>query len=258
MPRFALLLAFSAGCRGVDPAPADLDGLARWYWANGEEAEHRDIADSIVTLHATVDGDALDGPVDGALTDLSAEDLALVGIDADPAAASGFYMVNTFNCPIDQLERVLYHLEQDELFEYDAYQRTYTSDFDAYTAREVDTLTWEVDIEASVLGNKYTENIHGGLRYIPETDFGPAILARTYLTEPANFTEGNGSFDQDYQMEVYYERAPGEIVHLYALWRQFDWGSGMDQDSEIAVRVNLNGLADWDEETEKICEEGGP
>ena len=41
-------------------------------------------------------------------------------------------------------------------------------------------------------------------------------------------------FDQDYQLEVYYERAPGELIHVYPLWREIalpSLGLSTDNDS---------------------------
>ena len=51
------------------------------------------------------------------------------------------------------------------------------------------------------------------------TPYGPVIVSRGVLDEPAYFNDSDerGLF-QDYQMEVYFERAPGETVPFYTIW----------------------------------------
>jgi hypothetical protein len=257
-----LLLALLA-CRGVDPAPADLDGLSQWFWLNYEAADDAAIAAAVVNLHAAIGGADRTEVLDGGLADLDPAGPAVVGLTVDPAPAAGMFMAGPLACPLADLERLLYHLEQDELYEYDAYDRSYTSDFDAYQSRATPTLAWQVTLDASVLGQRYTERLNGGLRYVPAIDeatspFGPILISRTWLLEPAEFHSGGGSFTQDYQIEVWYERAPGDVLHTYAMWREFDWGSGFDQDNQAAIRINLNGLADWDRQTEDLCADGRP
>lgn len=256
---FALLLA----CRHPDPAPEDVDGLARWFWAHYDDEDDA-IAEAVANAHAALGADALEDATDGLISDLAAEDLATVGLSEthDPTLAAGMYLSNVFACELGQLEEIVYHLAQDELYEgvYDAYSRSYTSDFDAYVAREAPTLGWEVEISTSVgLPNSaYTEWLDGGVRYVPDSDYGPVLLARTWMPGPAEFEDPDKSFEQDYQIEVYWERAPGEIVHLYAIWRQIDLGGGLDQDSDLVVGTTLNNLAKWDEATAELCAEGRP
>ena len=73
------------------------------------------------------------------------------------------------------------------------------------------------------------------------------------------FEEGSDkSMDQDYQLEIYWPRGPGRVVHAYAMWRQADWGSGFTSDDEGVQRILLNNLIAWDDDTEKLCEEGRP
>jgi hypothetical protein len=251
-----LVLALAA-CRNIEPAPTDVDGIAHWSWDNQAEADDAAVVDAVENLHVVVDGDAMTDPIDGTLTDLDGDEVAVIGLDdgRDPAAAAGMFYSGTIACPLDDLETVLIALNQDDFFEYDRYERVYTSDDAAYLARTSPTLTWTVELDASLLGNKYTENLVGGMRRVDVADapHGPILLAHTFLPSPAVFSDGNGSLDQDYQVELYWERAPGEVVHFYALWRQYDWGSGFDQDNEAAIRINLNGLADWDHDTEAIC-----
>lgn len=101
------------------------------------------------------------------------------------------------------------------------------------------------------------------MRYLPEIDgelspYGPVLFGRTFMPEPAEFEGDSKSLDQDYQLEVYYERASGEILHAYGLWREADFGVAGTMETEGIQRLLLNNLRSWDDETEKLCEEGRP
>lgn len=255
----SLLLWISlTGCRGVDPAPADLDGILHWFWDHGDSSDVEEFAASVATLHE-VSGAALTEAVDGEVSRLSAEQTEAFGVAADPANAAGIFLLNPYACTASHLERVLIHLAQDELYEgvYDRYDRSYLSDEGAYLDRSTDRLGWEVDIEAAILGSGYSEHIEGTIRAV-DTPTGPALLTRTWLTEPATFEGGNKSWPQDWQLELYYEPEPGRIVHLYGMWREMDLGSGLSMDSGGVQRVTLNNLADWDRQTEVLCAENRP
>ena len=58
--RYAALLAtlLLAAC-GADPAPDDIDGLARWFWLNHAAATDAQVLDSAVKLEAAVAGQDL-------------------------------------------------------------------------------------------------------------------------------------------------------------------------------------------------------
>lgn len=260
------LLMFSVGCRKIEEAPADVDGLSRWFWVNYDDAEDAEIDEAVLNLHTSVGVDALElgDPVDGTLTDLLPEDIDHVEVPegTDVTLAAGMFLVNVIDCPLVDVEKIITALNQDELYtgNYDGYERTYTSDDAAYFARTTPQLTWDVEIDSKLLGSKYHESIKGGTRFAVETAesaHGSVLLSRTYMHEPAVFESGNKTFNQDYQMEIFYERAPGETVHLFGLWREFNMGSGLDQDNTTVQRTVLNALADWDDDTAEICAAGG-
>lgn len=253
-------LGILGGCKSPEPAPEDLDGLFQWFWENSDTASDDEVRAAIVNLHAVVDGDALSDPVRGTMSRLDAADAALVGVELDPANAAGFHLVGPIGCTISGLEPILYHLAQEELYEgvYDAYSRSYRTPLEPYLSREVPTVSWDVDIEASLLGDAYTETLIGGLRYIPEEDgVGPALIQRTYMPEPAVFEDENKVWPLDFQIEVYYPRASGDLVHLYGIWREMALGSITTEDA-IFQQTVLSNLEDWDEGTTQLCEEDRP
>lgn len=140
---FVVALAL-IGCKKVEPAPEDLDGLLHWFWTHFDDGLDEELADGIVNLHEAVDGDALDEHMDGSISRLDDDEIALVGVtDRDAGDAFGLFLVNVYDCDLDQLEDILVHLDQDELYDdaYDSYTRSYTSDADAFADRSETHLT---------------------------------------------------------------------------------------------------------------------
>lgn len=256
-----LLLTLSA-CGGVDAAPKDLDGLIHFLWQQYEEGEDESLIDALRNVHQALDVPSLEDPIDGTITALDQEESALVGLEsARVADAQGLFMARTFDCTLSKLDRLLYDLGQDQAHPdaYDTYTRTYTSDIEAYKAREDPFVSWEVDYVTSLTGTTYSSHIIGGLRYIPDIDdgdelSGPALLARTYMPGPAEFeTDSEYSLDQDYQIELFYQSRKSRIVHLYGLWRQGVFTFGWDMSNEYAQRLILDSMSDWDDETVEVC-----
>lgn len=251
------------GCKEVEPAPQDLDGLLHALWGGYEADDDLALAELVDALHDEVGGDTFAELEDGSLTAL--EDSAADGLPITPApdvgAARGLYLLNVYGCDLAQLERILYHQDQGDLYDdaYETYRREYTSDLDAYIDRSAPSVSWSVELTGELVGASFTEWLDGGLRYLPDSGQGPALLARTYMTQPSQFEEGSSkSFDQDYQIELFYERAPGEVLHAYGMWRSLDMGGGLTMEDDAVVRVILNNLADWDEHTAALCAEGRP
>lgn len=255
-------------CGRVEPAPANVDGLSRWFLTGYERASDEEIDAAVANLWVAVDADTLGEAVDGALTDLTAEDVIELELPegTDPTRAAGVYFARTLACPLADVQGIVTAVEQDELYVgvYDAYERHYTSDLAGWMAGDVDRLDWSVELDSKLLGASYHESLRGGARAVRDLPddvaaHGPILMSRTHLAAPAAFEEGSSkSFDQDYQIEVYVEREPGVTVHLYAVWRELNMGGGLDQDNEDVMRIILNNLADWDDGTEEICAQGLP
>lgn len=246
-----------AGC-GVDPAPAGIDDLSRWLWLNYEAATDEDMAGAAVKLHAEMKDMPADDDDRGDLTRLSKADLELVGLEGnDPAKARGLFVATVIPCPLAKVEPLIYALNQDELHpdSYDAYKRTYTSDLGAYQSRAEPFLTWETEITATPVTVAYSEKLRGGVRWVPESPHGPVLLSRTWLPSPATFPGEDPEdyfFRQDYQIEMYYERAPGETVHLFAVWREMKYGS-FDTEGGSLANIQMDGFVDWDEAIAERC-----
>jgi hypothetical protein len=259
----ALLLAL-CGCAPLDPAPEDLDGLFHYIWSHLDEGADEELAGAAVNAHAAVDGGTLAEPLDGTVTDLDRAALETVGMpaSADPAAAVGLYRVGWLPCSLDQVERAAISDELVELYPdlIDDSERTYLSDLAAYQSREAATLDWESRIEDSLAGTAYSKRVLGGIRRIPVLDdvaspWGPVLVTRAWLPEPAVFDGDDYYWDQDYQVDLYLERAPGEVLHLLALWRSVGMGT-ITSDNEFMQTMILKARADWDERTAELCEAG--
>ena len=179
--------------------------------------------------------------------------------------ASGVYFANIVNCPISTAERGVYALNQDERHEgdYSAYNREYTTDLAAYEARETNLLGWHTTYSVDRLGVSMTVDIDGTIRYTQAIDeettpHGDFFLSRGILTEDAPL-EGNddgtlGMF-QDYQLEVYFPLNENQTVHFFTIWRDVRYTSALDFSSEFLQDIVLDGMVDWDKDTEAECRE---
>lgn len=256
----------AVGCRKIEEAPKQLDALLHYLWVAFEENDPDVLAEGVRNLDRAIDAASLEDPEDGTVTSLSKEEAALVGVtDRDPRDAAGVYLNNRFACGRADLEAILTHPDQALIYEgvYDAYARDFEGDRQQFLDGATDELDWTLEYTASILGATYVANSTARLVRLPDagpqvTPWGPVIFARTYMPHPAAFETDNKSMEQDYQLEVYWERDPGEIVHAYGLWRQADFGSGFTSDDTAVQRIVLNNLADWDTTTEETCAEGVP
>ena len=255
----AVIAVAAVGCKAVEPAPEDLDGLFHWFWTNYEDASDTDWLDGINNAHAAMGMAALEEVADGGLSEFTREEMDLVDMreDADPAELAGLYLLNVLPCTVEQVEEIITDLDQMSMYDeaYESYEREYTSDAEAYFAREEPTLSFSSDIGSGFGGATYTETVEGLVRWVAADDdhnHGPALLARYHMPEEAVWDTDGWFFTQDYQVEIYYERSPGELAHLYGLWRNMGYLEGSTQDEGIARQV-LNGLADWDDRTAEIC-----
>jgi hypothetical protein len=267
-----LLLA----CKATDPAPEDLDGLAHYLWQKYDAGTDAELAEAVRQLDAALGplaveqhgaADAyLSEPLTYTLTDLSREesDLVLPGDARDPAIARGFVMINPLPCTMAQAERFVYAQDQLALYPdaYSAYDRQYRSDLGAYESRAAPTLGWDVSLTATTVGITYSEELAGGIRYVPELDaeqspWGWFSVNRAWLKEPACFGDDcdhpDARFDQDFQLEVHYERADTTVVHAYFVWREAEY-FGISQDDDALVNLQTDGFIDWDADTAALCE----
>ena len=258
-----LLAMMLLGCKGVEPAPKAFDDLMHYFWQKHEQGDDSELADGLVNLAEAFP--TLDPP-DGSVTELTNGEIGLVGVSrSDAKDAVGLFMSNRFGCSRPQLEASLSYKNQDELHTttYETYDRQFDNSRDDWLAGDTDLLTWDVDYRVEQLGIKYEAETEGFLRLVPdlgadESPFGSFLVARTHFPRPAEFDGDNKKqFQQDYQLEIYWFEG-GKTHHVYALWRDFDFGSGYKSGNETAQRLLLNALYDWDDETEEGCQEGLP
>lgn len=277
VPSPALLLTLPGllACKKVEEIPADLDGVMHYLWQELEDGEEPTLGAGVQNLHTALGGDALQEATDGSISRLSADEVEPLGVtDRDPADAAGIFLGNVIHCALPTVVEIFTWPDQAGLYEgvYESYTRTYDGDLDAFLDGETDVLTFQIDYESKVLGSSYTAHtlayvrrvsaaaaVEEGLLDEGQAAFAEAYLARFHAPEPAQFEEGsNKTFEQDYQLEIYWDRGAAETLHAYAMWRQADWGSGFTSEDEGVQRLLLNGMEDWDKDTDRICAEGGP
>jgi hypothetical protein len=259
-----MLLVLASCAPPTVEAPADLDGNLRWFWANSKDAKDAEVIEAALKLETVGKAATLaaDKPGRGFIARLSSKELEVVGLGAlDPSKARGFFITNVYPCTLDKVESIVRALDQKAQYPeaYDDYTRTYTSDADAYEQRKAPTLSWDVTLTAKLVTAPYTSNLKGGLRRVAPVSgkpaFGPFLIARTWLPAPATFKnpDRSTSFEQDYQIEIWWERAPGELFHAYAMWRDLRLGLGFTTEDNGVANTIMTGLLDWDKKTAELC-----
>ncbi len=256
-----MLLVLLVSCAKPIDAPKDLDALFHYLWLNyqtGSDAE---------MLAAAANLDPLIGEAsDGLLTPLSDAEQATVDVlsGQDVAEATGWFVAGPLGCPFDDTEKILYALDQEGLYEsatgkesYVAYDRVYTSDIDAYVARQTPFVTWTTTYTVTPVFTTYTAEISGSMRYVPEQDgVGPMVLQRSYLPEIATFeAETQDFFEQDYQLDVVLPSG-NSAVHGYANWRDLQ-SAGLEDESGGVQNLLIDGLVDYYDDLGTVCAAGG-
>ena len=261
MPRLALplpvlLLAASFGCADPNsaPAPPTLDEFLHSAWALYAAEELDGIATQTEAVKPTLD--SAEFPMSGTFTDLDDDEVGLVELewDADPAKATGFYLVDTLDCSVDELEDALTNPHQEEVYpdNYTAYNREFTSDIDAFHAADTDIAEWETTYSVAIpLYGNYSTFVHGGAFRI-EVDGDASFATRTWAPNPATSDTEGLALDQDYQVEVYYP-GDGGMIHLYAMWRQFQINDDTTQDNDALHNLILSGMKGYFDDTSTYC-----
>jgi hypothetical protein len=263
---FAALLASGCMCGPPPPeAPSALDENLRWFWVNGAALDDKALLDGAAKLAAAGDADNRVKALKGQLPKrLEPADLAGVGLEAtnDPSTARGLMVLNAFDCTLDKLQAILIALDQKAQYDgvYDAYERTYSSDSEAFASGAAATLSWEVDLKASLpVNDTYSSHLKGSIRRVSAAadaaTKGPFLIVRTYLPAPATFAASSTSwFKQDYQIELFWEAAPGRIFHAYGMWRDMKVGGlNLTLEDNSMMTIVLDNLVKWDDTTVQLC-----
>ena len=236
----------------------------RWFWANFDDATDQEVHEAVSRMHALMDGDNLNVTTAGTLADLESEDLETVDLAGNnPHKTTGLALFSVMDCTELHAERITTYPQQDELYPgvYTSYQRTYLGSRMDFTARATQALNWTIETAGTLLSSPFTMRYGGGDRRIPaQTGSAPVtdiLINRSWLREPAHFQDSTRAMEQDYQVEVFYERTPGRMIHLWADWRQVRMGT-LDNDDEVVLEVALSNMEDWDDQTSKLCRENRP
>lgn len=248
---FTLLLA----CVEDTPAPPTLDEFMHLAWQHYAAEDFTAMAEATVAVSSTFDPGEF--PLQGTFSDLSEEEAGLVDVewDADPSKATGFYVVDVLDCSDSELEKALTNLHQEEVYpeNYTAYERTYTTDDEAYFSGESPILYWDTTYSVTIpIFGGYTTSIHGGLQRIEGEWDTPAYATRTWAPNPADCEKEEMHFEQDYQIEVFYPSSGG-VVHVYGMWRQFGVTQDSDQDDPVITSTILDAMHDYFDNTSTYC-----
>ncbi len=201
-------------------------------------------------------------PVQVTIDHLTKDKLGIPSITRDPAAGQGMLVITELDCSLAQVEKLAAAKNQPDIYpgSYDKYDRTYQTSIEDFIGGSTPTVVWKAAYTVSLLGRTYEAKLTGGARRIAGAAPGGTtmLVSRTVLDEPARFISGSDAeFNQDYQLEAFYEIAPSKVVHYYALWREFRVGSLTSSDN-LYINVILGNLVDFDVRTSKVCRDNAP
>lgn len=246
----------AVACTPVAPPPAGAEAALHWLYQHAGDADDASLVRALENFDAEL-GARIAPTFDAPLSDpLLAAEIADTGLPHDPSTTFGIIAATELPCPLGKVEPLHVALDQNELHGgYDAYQRVYSTSADEYHARRTNLLEWDTEYTLTVVGGlTYTARIKGEIRSVAadpaKFPAGRVLVGRAFLKEPAVFAnEGSDYFRQDYQLDLYYERAGGKTVHVFAAWREmrmgifspeqtaeFMRGGSKDADQRVAAR----------------------
>ena len=246
-----------------DSLPEDLDGLVHYAWGALESGSTEELASVFFGLDQDVGADSLESVFEGGLSELSEEQAAMAGVERDASIATGLFIARDFECDMPALLEILSTVEQGELYPdgYDTYGRSYTSDREAWDRGDTDFLRWDASYSSSLIGATYSAEVDGLLRRVTGLDplisaNDTGVVSRLTLREPAEFEDSTSKeLTLNFQLEFFYEREPGRVVHHYATWQHADMGAGITTGDSAVQSIILSSMASWDDRTEELCAE---
>jgi hypothetical protein len=258
-------LVVSLGCApAVEPAPEGLSANVRWFWSRSDAADDATVLDATSKLSVAGKLDTFTTPSKAAQRErLAPADLAIVGLQTnDPSKARGLLVVNVFDCRMDVLADLLSADEQMTLYpdSWTSHVRQATSDRQAFLDKRAARYSWDADVSVTFpIADAYQSKLKGTLRRVvapADLGLGPEVLvARLWLTAPAVFPPSSTSaFNQNYEIEIFWEPTPGRIAHGYGMWREVKVGAfNLTLEEEDLVKVTLDNLVSWDGKTAALC-----
>jgi hypothetical protein len=256
-----VLVVSLSGCH-VPEAPSDLNGLARWFWLNFQNGD--DASELQAIQHLDVAAGALTSPIEDTVSTLESGDVTAAGATTSGVVSNttGLLLVNVIHCPLSNVQALLVEEDQKNLHaNYNSYERTYSTSLADFQSGKADTLSWLSSYSLTILGWKLNATLPGGARFVSAassgpTPRGPVVQARAYFKAPV-VSQGSSSnyFRQNYQIQVFYERSPGGVVHFYVDWIEMSVG-GITNTNSILQDVTLNSLLNSDRDYETHCNDG--
>lgn len=201
-------------------------------------------------------------PVQATIDDITKDQLGIPTITRDPANAQGMLVITELDCSLDQIEKILVAKNQPEIYpdSYDKYTRTYKTSIQDFLSGVSSSVAWKTEYTVSLLERTYEATLTGGAKRVAGAAPGGGVmlLGKTLLDEPARFIAGgDAAFNQDYQIEAYYEIAPARVIHFYAMWREFHVSS-LTSSHNLYINIVLGSLIDFDVRTSKVCRDKAP
>ena len=225
MRRSRLVLAATtlalAACRHPPDAPASLDELSGYLFANFDDAAAMEAG--LGNLRAWLEeGDHLAETLDGYTVSNLSQD-AVSGLDDQERVLEDLHgaAVGTEGATaVPDIVNVLVEVDPVELSPgmYESYEREFLSDPDCFVAGECEELAVFNTMVSTYLGGTVVieTETNGRYRWV-DTEYGPAMVQRTWLEGPAEVSLDWLEVDEQFYLNVVMPRDDGSL-RLQAMW----------------------------------------
>lgn len=253
------MLLFLMACSVGDPAPADIDTLAGYLFANFESAE--ELSDGLANLYLALD--VVDYTADAkarsfTLSPLEESDVeGLNRPNRDPEACDSLGLAHQSLWPLE--EHVAYMI-LDDLVPTSASASIYERSFlegagECFVDRSCPVMRTVNTIRRESLFLDIEYELFKDYRWVTLSDGQEAVLARGWIAESAHSDGGASHIYQNHELDVYFSDG-SETRRLYVVWTESDY-AGIDEATAWNLSLNstqkaFERLDEWIEENQSL------
>ncbi len=244
----SLLLITGIACSRPPDAPIDLETLTGYLFTHMTDEEPEAMEAGIANISTWLDAN-IEATSEGyAIANLDQESLdALDDTERSAANLDGAAVSTQSAFELQTIAEALIVADQQVVYpdRFDNYDREFVEDVDCFIAHECETLNFNSDLTTNLpLNIKVTNLVNGSLRWV-NTEQGPALVGRTWLTGPADVSVDFFKVHAQYYLTVNLPRAEG-TDRLHAMWAETEI-LGVDIPEATALNMLIDSLGAGDE-----------
>ena len=212
----------SLGCSPPVEAPTEFDDLCAFVFEHGGDEDPEALSKGVVNLQNWLTPNRQrveEGYVVNNLDPSWVENHE--GKAHDLTDLLGVAVALEYNHPLDRILKKMLHDNEEARIDEEgriADKRTYNSDHHCFIEGTCDFVSYDTQaIQDYPLGIEATVEFYTELRRI-QTDIGPAVVSRNWMTGPSEFNWEWLTLDLSYYMAVIVEEEPGVTIRTEATW----------------------------------------